>query len=138
MADPVKSVRQYLLSKTAVTDLVGQRIYAKRLPQTVTLPAAAVRVISETHDHAIDGLAGIVATRVQIECFADTSETARATAYAMMGCGIDAVKGTTHGTNIRSVMVEDGVRDNEDEDTSGGDYQRHVASFDFMVYWLRS
>lgn len=136
--DPVKSLRLYLLSKTAVTDIASQRITTKRLKQNETIPAITLRTVSETHDHAIDGLGGIVSTRIQLECFAVTSETARTLAYAIVGCGIDQQKGTYQGTNIRSVMVEDGIREYEDEDTSGGDYQRHVASFDLMIHWLRS
>ena len=136
--DPVKSLRLYLLSKTAITDIVSQRISTKRLKQNETIPAITLRTISETHDHAIDGLSGSVSTRIQLECFAIDSEVARTTARAVMACGIDQQKGTYQGTDIRSVMVEDGIREYEDEDTSGGDYQRHVASFDLMIHWLRS
>ena len=136
--DPVKSLRTYLLAESVVTDICGQRIWMKRLKQNESIPAIAIRTISETHDHSVDGLAGTVSTRIQLECFAVTSETARALAYACISCGIDSQKGTYDGTDIRSVMVEDGIREYEDEDTSGGDYQRHVASIDFMVHWLRS
>lgn len=138
MADPGKSMRQYMLSKTAVTDVIGQRFYAKRLPQNATVPAVAYRTLTESHDHALDGLAGMVSTRIQYECFAANAESARSLAYIMIGSEADQIKGLTHGTNVRSVMVEDGVREYEDEDTEGGDYQRHVASFDLMVHWLRS
>lgn len=136
--DPIKSLRLYLLSKTAVTDIAGQRIITKRLRQGETIPAITLRTISESHDHSVDGLQGTVSTRIQLECFAIDSEAARTLAYAIIGCGIDAQKGVYQGTDIRSVMVEDGVREYEDEDTAGGDYQRHVASFDLMIHWLRS
>lgn len=138
MADPGKSIRQFMLGKTAVTDVIGQRFYAKRLPQGATVPAVAYRTISETHDHALDGLAGIVSTRIQYECFASSAESARSLAYILIAAEADQIKGTSNGTNIRSVMVEDGLREYEDEDTDGGDNQRHVASFDLMVHWLRS
>lgn len=140
MADVIKSVRTYLLTKTAITDLVGQRIYSARLPQSQSQTANCIvmRILSESYDHALDGLAGIVATRLSVECYATSSETSRAIADAIIWCGIDAIKGTYTSLNIRSVMVEDGRREYEEEDTSGGDAQRHVTSFDFMVHWLRS
>jgi hypothetical protein len=138
MADVVKSVRQYLLTKTAITDLVGQRIETKRLRQGATIPAITMRVISETYDHALDGLGGIVQTRINFECYAALSETARSVADAVIWCGIDAIKGSYSSLQIRSVMVEDGRREFEDEDTSGGDNQRQVCSFDLMVHWLRT
>lgn len=138
MADVIKSVRQYLLTKTVVTDLVSQRIYRKRLPQNATLPAATLRIISESYDHALDGLGGIVQTRIQIECYAASGEASCSLADAIIWCGIDQIKGTYTGVNIRSVMVEDGRREFEDEDVSGGDSQRHVTSFDLMVTFLKA
>lgn len=138
MADVIKAVRAYLLTKTAVTDLVGQRYYQKRLLQDATIPAITTKILSEEYEHALDGLGGIVSTRINFECFADSSETARSVADAVIWSGIDAIKGTYASTSIRSVMVEDGRREYEDEDTSGGDYQRHVCSFDLMVHWLKT
>jgi|DEB19_MinimDraft_3_1074340.scaffolds.fasta_scaffold60846_2 hypothetical protein len=140
MADVIKSIRTYLLTKTAITDLVGQRIYASRLPQSQSQTANCIvlRITSETYDHALDGLAGIVATRLAVECYATSGEVSRSIADAVIWCGIDAIKGTYTNLSIRSVMVEDGRREYEEEDTSGGDSQRHVVTFDFMVTWLRS
>lgn len=138
MADVIVSVRTYLLTKTAITDLIVQRFYQKRLPQGATTPAIVTRVLSESYDHALDGLAGMVQTRIGFECYANTSETARSVADAVIWSGIDAIKGVYTNTNIRSVMVEDGRREFEDEDTSGGDYQRHICSFDLMVHWLKT
>lgn len=138
MADVIKSVRQYLLGKTAVTDLVGQRIYSKRLPQNATLPAVTMRINNEGLEHALDGLVGLVATRVQFECFGASAETSRAVADAIVWCGIDRLQGVSTSVNIRSVTVEDGRREFEDEDTSGGDSQRHVTSFDLKVVFART
>jgi len=138
MADVIKSIRQYMLSKTAITDLVGQRIEMKRLRQQATMPAVTMRLTSESYDHALDGLGGMVQSRISLECFGITSEVARSVADAIIWCGIDALKATQNDLRIRSVMVEDGRREFEDEDTTGGDLQRHVCSFDLMVHWLRT
>lgn len=138
MADVIKSIRQYMLSKTAITDLVGQRIEMKRLRQQATIPAVTMRLTSESYDHALDGLGGIVQSRISLECYGITSEVARSVADAIIWCGIDTLKATQNDLRIRSVMVEDGRREFEDEDTSGGDLQRHVCSFDLMVHWLRT
>lgn len=138
MADVIKSVRKYLLTRTVVTDLVGQRIEAKRLRQGATIPAIVMRILSESFDHALPGLAGMVATRIQFECFAATPEVCRSVADAVIWSGIDTIKGSYDSLQIRSVMVEDGRREYEDEDTVGGDNQRHVTSFDLMVHWLKT
>lgn len=138
MADVIKSIRQYLLGKTAVTDLVGQRIEMKRLRQQATIPAIIMRLASESYDHALDGLGGMVQSRISLECYGITSEVARSVADAVIWCGIDTLKASQNDLKIRSVMVEDGRREFEDEDTTGGDLQRHVCTFDLMVHWLRT
>lgn len=138
MADVIKSIRQYLLGRSAVTDLVGQRIEMKRLRQQATIPAVVMRLVSESYDHALDGLGGMVQSRISLECYGITSEVARSVADAIIWCGIDALKATQNDLRIRSVMVEDGRREFEDEDTTGGDLQRHVCTFDLMVHWLRT
>ena len=137
MADVVVSVRTYLLTKTAITDIVGQRIYSDKLPQGATLPAAVLKIQSERYDHAIDGLSGMVATRIQVECYATTRLVSNALADAVIWCGIDAIKGTFTAINIRGVMVEDGRRSYEDDETGGGDDARYVSQFDLTVHWLK-
>ena len=137
MADVVVSTRAYLLSRTAVSDIVGQRIYADKLPQNATLPALVLKIQSERFDHALDGLSGIVATRIQVESYSTTRLEANSLADAVIWCGIDQVRGTQNGINIRSVMVEDGRRSYEDDETGGGDDARYVSQFDFQVHWLK-
>lgn len=138
MADVIKSVRQYMLTKTAITDLVGQRIYQGRLPQSATMPAVVLSITSEDYKHVLGGLDGLVFTRIQVECYAASSESSRAVADAILWSGIAEIKGTYTNLSIRGVSVEDGRREYEDEDTSGGDSQRHVTSFDLMVSFART
>jgi len=140
MADVIKSVRAYLLTKTAITDLVGQRIYASKIPQSTSQTANCIVIMvnNETYDHALDGLGGIVSTRLNFDCYSATAETARSIADAVIWSGIDAIKGLYTSLNIRSVMVEDGRREYVNDDIAGGDNQRHVVTFDLKVHWLRS
>lgn len=137
MADVCVALRTYLLTKTAITDIVGQRIYADQLPQGATIPAVVMYIASESYDHALDGLAGMIHTRVQFECLADTRKISHAIADAIIWCGADQLKGLTNSIDFRSVMIEDGRRAYNDPDTSGGDQQRYVTTFDFMVHHLK-
>lgn len=138
MADILQSMRTYFLAKTAITDIVGQRIYCDQLPQNATVPAATLLTASERYEHALDGLGGVVATRLQIECYADTRSTTLSLADAIIWCGADQIKGVQSGIDIRSVIIEDGRRSYNDPDTSGGDRQRYVTTFDMLIHWLRS
>lgn len=138
MADVNVAVRTYLLTKTAITDLIGQRMYTDALPQSATIPAVAMSTVSETYEHALEGLAGPVATRIQFECYATTRLVSLSIADAIIWCGIDAIKGSYSSINIRSVMVEDGRRCFTEGDNAGGDAQRYVTNFDLLVTYLRS
>jgi len=66
------ALRSYLLTKSAITDIVGQRIYAGALPQGATSPAVTMATVSESYDYDGVGLAWIVQTRMQFECYSAT------------------------------------------------------------------
>ena len=133
MADVVSAVRTYLLSQSAVTDIIGQRMYFDVLQQNCTLPAATISKTSESHEHEISDRAGHVKTRLQITCHADLRLTANALAEAIYTSGIAAVKGVTNSVNIRGVTVEDGQRNYVVYDADGGDDHQYVTEFDLMV-----
>ena len=137
--------RSYLLAKTVITDLVSQRIYTDVLPQPATMPAVALFIDSEDYEHALDGLTGLIASRIRVECYAATRLVSNAIAEAIIWCGIDTqkgrlsyvVSGTTYAANIRSVMVETGKRYFTEPDNKGGDSERYVTTFDLMVTFLK-
>lgn len=137
MAEVRVAVRSYLLTKSVVTDIVGQRIYAQALPQNATIPAISMTTISETYEHDLAGLAGLVTTRLQFECFAATELVSLSLADAIIWCGIDTLKGLSGNINFRSVLVEDGRRTYTDADTNAGDDQRHITNFDLLISYLR-
>lgn len=144
MADVISAVRTYLLSRSAVTDLVGQRIYLDILPQKATTPAVAISKTSETDEHALSDRIGFVQTRIQFEAFADKRDVtdarlkANAVIDAIRSSGICALKGVTNGVDFRSVMVEDGQRNYIDYERGGGDAHRYVTSMDLQVTYLES
>ena len=132
MADLAVSVRTYLLGVTAVTDIVGQRIYTDILPQRATLPAVALSKITTRHDHQLSDLAGLAHTRMQFECFASTRLVANATAEAIRSSGIITQKGTLTSVDIRGVRVDDGQRNYVDYPTDGSDEHRYVTTLDLV------
>lgn len=52
------SIRTYLLSKSSITDLVGQRIYYMRAPEIVTYPYIAFYVLSNPEERVEIGQDG--------------------------------------------------------------------------------
>lgn len=127
------AVRAYLLGKTAVTDLVSQRIYTDILPQSATLPALAMSKTSTRHEHELSDFGGLAHVRLQFEAFATTRAVANSVIEAIRSCGIITQKGTTSSVDIRGVRVEDGQRNYVDFPNDGSDEHRYVTSFDLMV-----
>lgn len=133
MADVGTAVRAYLLTKTAITDIVSQRFYADILPQGATLPAIAYSRTSTAHDHDLSNLSGLAHARIQFECFAATRAQSNAIADAIRSSGVMAIKGTYSSVDIRGVRIEEGIRSYMDFPTDGSDEHRYVASIDLMV-----
>lgn len=138
MSDVISAVRTYLLSKTAVTDRIGQRLYFDQLIQKATLPAASIDKTSERHEHSLSDRTGMVFTRISVECHSGSRITSNSIAQAMISSGIAAVKGVTNGVNIRSVMIEEGQRNFTLPPRDGSHEHQYVTAFDFMVSYLES
>ena len=133
MADVLDSVRTYLLTKTAVTDLIGQRLYIEPLPQAVTLPAAFMEIISGEDAHLISDRAGYVEEIVSFECHAARLSGANDIGNAIRRCGVTTVKGVTNGLNIRAISVESGRRNWRIEALDASDDHRYACGFDLKV-----
>ena len=86
-----------LKNTAAVSALVGTRIYPLRLPQTVTFPAVVYQRVSTVYIHT-HGAAGVMPqARMQITCWADTIEGARALGVVVRQA-LDGVHGVTWGS----------------------------------------
>lgn len=138
MADVLQAVRGYLLTKTAITSVVGQRIYFVRRPQKSSVPSVTLFKASEDHNHKLSARSGIVWTRIQVECFSSLYVTSAALAEAVYRCGIDTLRGVTGSVDFRGVQVEDGRRDYTIDDLDGGDDHIYVSQFDLKVCYLES
>jgi len=134
MADVISAVRTYVLAQSSVNTTISQRMYFDVLMQGATLPACVISVASERHDHLIQGRAGLVHTRINIECHSLNRLTTNALAKAIIECGIDLVQGVTNSVDIRGVQIEDGQRQYIDYDSAAGDDHTYVTEFDLMVH----
>jgi hypothetical protein len=69
--------RHYLLSISAVTDIIGTRMSIMRLPQNVTLPAISYMIDNVWRVESQKGATGLVQTRMQIDHWASSMFAAR-------------------------------------------------------------
>ena len=135
MADPTQSLVSFLLSKSAVTDIIGDRIESDDLTQGVAVPAVTYRRISTSHANNIMGTkAGIARSRVEINCLAGTRLAADALAETIRKSGLlDIRREEIAGTTIQSVLIDAGVRHYTEGPETGDHEFRYVATFDLQI-----
>ncbi len=105
MADVAIAIRAYLLTKSAVTDVGGQRIYCDAMPQNATLPAIEMTIVDEVPDMELSDVTGVTKSRVSLNCIAERRSTTRALAKAIRNCGVAAIKGVYSTVDIRGVAI---------------------------------
>lgn len=111
MTDVKEILRTFLLSKTAVTDLVGQRIYGLNIPEKEnTWPAITISRNGGTTPH---GEHSINDPNVQIKIWAETSISAEAVYAAvhdaLNGLQMETVGSATIKSAYESVMAHDSI-----------------------------
>lgn len=75
MSNIVKGLRTFLLSKSAVTDVAGTRVYFGNLPQTPTFPAVVMHLITSESQRHHGNASGLVRSTIQIDCHDDEYQT---------------------------------------------------------------
>lgn len=139
MAAVEEAIRTYLLSKPAVSSLVGTRIYPDVIDQSwnpADGPAVAYTLISSDDDHSLSDRVGHVHTRIQFTCYAATRSAANALARAMKNSGITGIKGVYSDVDIRGVRVESGIITDTEKPDDGLAPPRYLAEFDLMVDYI--
>ena len=132
------TLRDYFLSHSAVSNLIGDRLFPHVIEQGVTMPAADMRTVGATPSNFISGWTKHTKGRVVIDCYSDTSpDAAFAVAKAMRDCGILGFRGAT-GTSpnryfIHGVDLDDDITyDTEGVEPGSANY-RHVMTFALSI-----
>jgi hypothetical protein len=136
MADLGEAVRGFLVANAGVLALTSTRIYPDVLPQAYSVStggALTYTIISTTHDHMINGLAGIARSRVEFAAFAGTRAAANAIAEAVRASGLVGTTGLVGGVCFDSVMITDGVQTLDERPTDGSQQHRYITVFDYMI-----
>ena len=100
-----KDIRTYMLTRSAITDLVSTRIYASKLPQEATFPSIAYNRISTVRTYSQSGDSNLTKPRIQYSCFAETYEGARNLAEQIVS-EMSGFKGTAGSSTIYASFVE--------------------------------
>lgn len=128
----------FLRGNAGVSALVAGRVYPRRLPRELTLPALVIHEISEyrevTHDRA-----QVATTRLQIDCRAVDDLTVERLKKAVKDAALLCQKTTVSGVKIETCFFDDGgdlagkKHVSIDEEA---DLDELAASLDFLVTWI--
>mgnify|MGYP003627568974 CR=1 FL=1 len=131
MADIGVGIRTYLLTKTAVTDIIGTRIYPTVLPQNATLPAIVFDIFGGTPDDVLTGSSGSFRAVVDLECIStnhitsnDLAEQVRLVTQGYFGAMGDEQVNASRLFSRSETYVQP---------IDGSDVGRHVVSITFEI-----
>lgn len=132
MADPGKSIRTYLQTKSTVTDLTSTRMFPDHLPQNTTLPAMTYAVVSTNGPQHMTASAGYSDFRVQLDCYADTYAAAQnlAEQIRLVMHGYSGAMGTD---TVDVVQLANGFS-SYDDPIDGSDKGRHVYVLEWRLW----
>ena len=131
IADTNKIIRDYLITQTDLTDLVGGanfRIYCPRLPENAILPAVSFFTRGGITNPHIEK---IVSPSVQFKCWADNAIDAREV-YRALFSALQGIQMVTVGSySILSAREEVQGQDLQDVDIQG--YFNVLTFFEVMI-----
>src|SRR5690606_5375122 len=103
------ALRSYLLTKPAITAIVGQRIYDGTPPQKADYPRMTIQTASSVTDYHMQGAAGTVTKRVQVDHWHRARTGGKATVRAMVEATRNAVsgyQGAMGSVDVRSCFLD--------------------------------
>ncbi len=130
-----KALRTKLLSYSAITTLIGQRMYPSALVQNATLPAVVYTKLRTTREHIIGNVTKLSHALYQFDCYATTKDTADSVSKAIQDSGICAYQGTTASIYFCGTEISSGEYDGDEPPTDGNQEHRYITSFDLEVHY---
>lgn len=135
-ADVGKALRTKLLGYTAVSDLVGQRMYPDVLVQNATLPAIVYSKISTARDHTTGDVTRLAHARFQFDCYGTSRDSSNDISHAIRTSGICAYQGTTASVYFCGTELDSGDYYDSLSPSDGNQEHRYITRFDLLVhYW---
>lgn len=123
----------YIIAASGVTALLGTtatRVYWGNAPQNTAKPYVVLTRISGVRDYHQTAASGLVASRVQADCYGLTYASAKGVARALEA-RLSGYRGTTGGEVFGGIFL-DAERDMYDDDSTPDKLFR--TSLDFIIW----
>lgn len=102
---PVAAVRSRLIANSAVTALVGGRVYFATAPQNATMPYLVLTIIFQDQFRQLSGLSGLTDTDIQVDIFAESPVTMYDVKEAVK-LALDNVNGESQSTPSGNLWLQ--------------------------------
>ena len=124
--DAEQALVMHLLNDSALTALVGDRVFPLAIPQDEQVPAIVYQKISAPRTLSVSGDSSANSTRMQLSCYAETFGQAKQIAQVLYN-SVDVFRGQLGGRVKAAVLMADS-RDDYEPDTG-----RYRCDIDFFV-----
>lgn len=135
MANVGSAFRSLCLTKSGITNLISQRLYADVLPQGCELPSVVYYIISTDRERLIGKMSRLAHARFQIDCYAKTRSQANSIAEAFRTSQLDEYRGTTASIFFNGIEIDSGELYLQEPPTDGNQEHRYLTSFDMLVHY---
>lgn len=131
----LRNLRDYLLGFTSVTNRIGDRIHANRLPGSYQGPYVLISRVSGDTPYNLAGEIGTTQTLIQVACWAggeDGSYEAYAASESIRNV-LSGFRGTWDGVLVSSCVLTSEPIELADDPPDGSRYWLHGVTSDYRV-----
>jgi hypothetical protein len=114
MADISASMHAALTGDAGVAALVGARVYPVQAPQEAPAPFIVFGRVATQRFPTLDDRRGLAQPRIEVGCWAETFDAARALANAVR-LALDGLRGTVAGIEVLATRLDAERDDRNDE-----------------------
>ena len=126
------NIRTYLLTKSAITDVIGTRLRPDILAQSDTLPAMTYTEMYTNHFYTIDAAAGIENCMLEIMVYSETRTQADSLAD-LVRQQLQGYRGTAGSGEVISCKLDDTGHGYE-QPTDDSDNGKYISGLRFDIH----
>ncbi len=134
-SDMEKGLVSHLENDAGVAAIVGSRIYPEPAPQNASYPLIVYTRITGTHEHDLQGAAGLCEARYQLRCWAESRSAVKALAEAVR-LALQGFSGSMGDVDVRGIFLESD--DDEYIPASTDAHERYAVRQDFLCVYRES
>ena len=136
MATTGSNIRTYLLTKSAITDVVATRIRPDVLAQGDSLPAMVYLELYTSHVHTLAAAAGIEECMLEFACYSETRVEADSLAD-LVRQQLQGYRGTAGSVEVISSTLDDTGHSYE-HPTDDSDSGKHITTLRFRIHVIET